>query len=204
MIVMRLSVLEFPSWDKLIEVTAIGRVAYHEEDFFSLINPRYEDAKGFLLKMIELGHESVLEHIYFTFNIQDISRWSTHQLVRHRIGSFTQKSLRQYRNIIVDSFVIDKRLKPNMIKAHRDYYSVVVQVYNDAIAAGLDQDNARALLPGSVMSEITWTINLRALRNFIRLRSQPEAHWELNRLTQLIVNHFVEQDMEFLIKDVIV
>ena len=85
---MIVKVLAAPDWIELNRVTAIGRTAYSPEHFDELLVQDNEHAERFLKKIIELEHESVLEHLVFCFNITGISRWATHQLVRHRIGSF--------------------------------------------------------------------------------------------------------------------
>ena len=146
---------------------------------------------------------SVLEHLIFTFNIQQASRWATHEHVRHRIGSFTQKSLRRVREMTPGDFVVNPNLPEEEIREAREFFDVALQKYYGAIERGLSPDDARIYIPGSVMSEITWTVNLRALRNFLKIRSKPDAMWEMRLLSQLIAKCFVERDMEFLINDVL-
>jgi len=199
---MELRVIKYPDWEDMNKVAAIGRTAYWNESFQQLLKFDNENAENFLKKIIELGHESVLEHLVFTFNIQGISRWATHQLVRHRIGSFTQKSLRRARNFTVDSFVVNQTLPRIEIENAIEFYQYCIEQYEGALEAGLSPDDARMYLPGTVKSEITWTVNLRALRNFIRLRSTEEASWEMSLLCRLIYGKFIELGYPFLLEDV--
>ncbi len=199
---MNINVIKFPHWGNLCEVTAIGRTAYWPETFLELLKKDTKDAEYFLEKIIKLEHESVLEHLYYTFNISEISRWATHQLVRHRIGSFTQKSLRQVREISLDDFVINLNLGDEEISKAKVFFDNCVQEYYAAIERGLGPDDARMYLSGNIMTEITWTVNLRALRNFLSLRSKPEALWEMRLLSQLIAKTFVQTGMGFLLKDI--
>lgn len=207
---MKISALEFPNLTKLFVVSAIGKVAYHHETydelFWDLINSDNGklDVKNFLTKLIELGHESVLEHIYFTFDIQHISRWATHQLVRHRIGSFTQKSLRRKRTLCVDDFVINPTLSQKHIDRKIKRYKRAIVEYEEDLAEGeMSVDDIRADLPGTIGSEIIWTVNLRSLRNFVKLRIAHESSWEMNVLAITIINMLRAKDMAYLIEDLI-
>ena len=99
--------ISFPEFKWLKNVVAFTKASFHDESYFEIYkNLKDEEVEPFLTKIIEMGHESVLEHITFTFLIFDISRWATHQLVRHRIASYTQKSLRKERPIEPDMFLI--------------------------------------------------------------------------------------------------
>lgn len=196
--------VKFPNIEWLKIVVAIGKTSYYNESFFEILKKvKDEDIEPFFIKLIDMGHESVLEHITFTFDVFDISRWAANQLVRHRIASYTQKSLRKIRPVTVDEFVVDKdfpeKLRPALIK----YYAMVVKFYTDLVERGVSPDDARAVLPGSIKTEVVWTINLRGLRNFLKQRKMPEASPEMRELSNKIISIFEELDMLYLLKGIV-
>jgi thymidylate synthase (FAD) len=101
-----------------------------------------------------------------------------------------------------DDFVINSNLPEEEVREAKEFFDAALKKYYGAIKRGLSPDDARMYIPGSVMSEITWTVNLRALRNFLKIRSKPDAMWEMRLLSQLIAKCFVERDMEFLVEDI--
>jgi len=138
----------------------------------------------------------------FTFLIYDISRWATHQLVRHRISSYTQKTLRRERPIEMDSFVVDDAFPEKLQPALSKYYTTVSKFYGNLLERGATPEQARAILPGSVKSEVTWTVNLRALRNFLKERLSKTAQAEIREMAEKIVSIFEELEVEYLLKGV--
>jgi thymidylate synthase (FAD) len=204
---MEVRIKKFPNHYDLLRTTVIGKTSYHSESYDEI--ERDIKASGrereivieFLKKIIELGHESVLEHITFTFNIQYISRWGTHELVRHRIGSFTQKSLRRKRRLTLNDFIINPILSDDVKENKKIRHVRAIMEYKKDIANGMSADDARAELPGSVASEISWTINLRSLRNFLSQRYTPKAYWEMRVLAKIIFDFFTFYKMEFLVED---
>jgi thymidylate synthase (FAD) len=185
-------------------VTAVIKSSFHDEPFFDILDElKDEEVEPFLTKIIELGHESALEHITFTFLIYDISRWATHQLVRHRISSYTQKTLRKERPIEADSFVIDEAFPEKLLPALNKYYATVSKFYANLLERGVAPEEARAVLPGSVKSEIAWTVNLRALRNFLKQRLSKFAQAEIRELAEKIVSIFEDLEVEYLLKGVV-
>ena len=195
--------IKFPEFGWLKNVVAIVKSSYHTKSFFEILEElKDEEVKPFLTKIINLGHESALEHITFTFLIFDISRWATHQLVRHRIASYTQKTLRRERPIAVDSFVVDEEFPEKLLPALNKYYATVSKFYANLLERGVTPEQARAILPGSVKSEVTWTVNLRALRNFLKQRLSKTAQAEIRELAEMIVSIFEDLGCEYLLKGV--
>ena len=183
--------------------SAIIKSSYHTKSFFEILEELGdEEVEPFLTKIIDLGHESALEHITFTFLIYDISRWATHQLVRHRISSYTQKTLRRERPIEAVSFVVDDEFPENLQPALGKYYETVSKFYANLLERGVTPEQARAILPGSVKSEVTWTVNLRALRNFLKQRLSKTAQAEIREMAERIVSIFEDLECEYLLKGV--
>jgi thymidylate synthase (FAD) len=129
------------------------------------------------------GYWSVLEHSVYTFSIEGISRIASHQLVRHRIASYTQLSYRfakpvdeYYQPIIPPS--TEKRAKEIIDKAYRDSYNY----YFKLLESGVPEEDARYVLPNGVNTNIVVTMNARELYNFFALRLCSRAQWELRQL----------------------
>ncbi len=141
-------------------------------------------------------HASTLEHLVYTFYIQGISRALLQELSRHRIASLSVKStrytLKELKN--EESFTIkdkfraqkylvftnDERVDNMSIKALENIRLLLVQ--------GISNDKAKYCLPESYKSELTWTINARSLQNFLTLRSDKSALWEIRQLSHAIYN----------------
>ncbi|MCS7241248.1 FAD-dependent thymidylate synthase [Candidatus Caldatribacterium sp.] len=146
-----------------------------------------EEKEQFIRKLIAQGHESVLEHVTFTFRIYDVSRVLTHQLVRHRIASYSQLSHR--RLVKEPSFVVPDgilNLPDEKQKVVKRFFMTAVQLYNSLIREGVPEDEARYVLPQGITTTIVATFNARSLRNFLRLRLAKDASFEIRELAATI------------------
>lgn len=140
-----------------------------------------EQSKEKLLKrVIKSGHHSVIEHISFTFAIEGISRVATHQLVRHRLASYSQQSHR-YTKIAQNSFVVPPEIEKNSeaLKLYNEALDKNLQLYNKLIEMGIKKEDARFVIPCGVSSNIVVTMNARELIHFFRLRCCVRAQWEI-------------------------
>lgn len=131
------------------------------------------------------GHESVLEHVTFTFKIEGVSRALTHQLVRHRIASPTQRSQRY---VVEDCFdyVVPPTLRTNT-EIECEYHALLQHIqefYNKAVQHGIPAEDARYILPNATVSTIVITMNLRSLINFMHLRLCQHSQWEIRELAR--------------------
>lgn len=155
---------------------------------------RYRALKGAL----KSGHESVVEHANFTFAISGVSRASTHQLVRHRMASFSQQSQR-YVGMERFKYVIPKSIEEaddpkKLVWVHcgehsdtirRAYHDLMLQIdllYESMIKNGIPEEDARYILPNACTTNIVVTMNARELRHFFRLRCCERAQWEIREL----------------------
>jgi thymidylate synthase (FAD) len=128
-----------------------------------------------LRAVIKSGHTSVLEHISFTFEIEGVSRVCTHQLVRHRIASYAQKSLRRMR---VKALVLPKTVKSSDVDI-----SHALDLYRELYRAGVPMEDARFFAPMATASSILVTMNARILCEvFFPLRLEKGAQWEIRAL----------------------
>lgn len=142
----------------------------------------------FIKTVLKSGHLSVLEHANFTFAISGISRACSHQLVRHRIASFTQQSQR-YVKFEEGAYIIP----PNIDEGITQEDLIVAAKYNDAIRnstrkynelldANIKPEDARFVLPNAFTTTFTLTMNARELRHFFGLRCCKCAQWEIREL----------------------
>lgn len=135
----------------------------------------------FLEKIIGLGHLSVLEHASFTFGIEGISRATSHQLVRHRLASYSQQSQRYVKvgsefEYVTPSTVGERDdLKGTFDEAIRALHSV----YRNLVDAGVPAEDARYILPNAAATKIIVTMNARELLHFFTLRCCERAQWEI-------------------------
>lgn len=139
------------------------------------------DIRGFLEKILSLGHLSVLEHASFTFGIEGISRVTTHQLVRHRIASFSQQSQRYVSHKDRFHVVIPPSVTENREMAERfaDQVREIHRLYGEMVDAGIPAEDARYILPNATETKIIVTMNARELFHFFRLRCCERAQWEI-------------------------
>lgn len=140
----------------------------------------------------ESGHTSVLEHAKFTFAIDDVSRALTHQLVRHRLASYSQQSQRYVDlnvQFSIDNFVVPPKILKNE-KAYLEYVDLLSKtqdVYNVLINLDIPAEDARYVLPNAAKTRIVVTMNCVALLHFFGLRSCTLAQWEIRNLSNKLL-----------------
>lgn len=137
-----------------------------------------------IAKIIKLGHYSVLEHASFTFGIEDISRVTSHQLVRHRLASFSQKSQRYTRMGKKPQFVIPEKIKndSDLLLKFQELANQCFILYREMLAKDIPAEDARYILPQAITTSIIFTANARELIHFFRLRCCNRAQWEIREM----------------------
>jgi thymidylate synthase (FAD) len=146
-------------------------------------DPENDKALKLLQGIVKAGHGSVLEHCCFTFSIEGISRACSHQLVRHRIASYSQQSQRYVKGDKFDYVIppeIEKR--EDLKKVFDEHMRNTKTLYNTLILCGMKKEDARYLLPNATTTNIVVTMNARELLHFIELRTSPRAQWEIREL----------------------
>lgn len=166
-----------------------------------------EDASPDALRSaLASGHESVIEHAVFTFSIEGISRACSHQLVRHRMASYSQQSQRyvkmsgkvndsQFDFVTPESIgdqvmgkTLDWRTHESFDVTVRAEYECLMQnisnIYNRFIELGVPEEDARYLLPNACTTNLVMTMNARELRHFFKLRLCKRAQWEIRELAE--------------------
>lgn len=146
-------------------------------------------------KAISAGHDSVLEHIVYSFRINGISRACMAQLTRHRIASHSVSSQRSIDQSDAEFYVPENL--PKAIKTHMEkHYEKCAMSYHWLIKHGVKQEDARFVLPEATLVNVVMTINLRSLRNFLKLRLDSHAQTEIrelaNKICDLIPAIYVE------------
>jgi thymidylate synthase (FAD) len=164
---------------KLIE--RIGRVCYKSEGKIT-----GESAEDFIADKVRMGHESIIEHEKITV-LFICDRGVSHEIVRHRIASYSQESTR-YCNYSNDKFgkeitVINPFFLSGLAKQiWRNTCEVAEKGYFEMLAHGCQAQEARSVLPNSLKTEIFVTYNLREWRHFFSLRTSPRAHPQMRQI----------------------
>lgn len=156
-------------------------------------------AERFIASIIKRGHESVLEHEKITVRFI-CDRGVTHEMVRHRIASYSQESTR-YCNYSQDKFGSELTfIKPCFWDEDSENYRLwldsmqfIENTYNKMIEAGAKPEEARSILPNSLKTEIVVTMNLREWRHFFKLRTAPAAHPQIREVSGMLLNELKEK-----------
>lgn len=175
----------------LKSIERYGRTCYKSEDKIT-----ESSAADFVKKIIELGHESVLEHEKVSVRII-CDRGVTHEIVRHRIGSYSQESTR-YCNYSTDSFGNQITcILPSFWKDDQSKLDIWISAMEFAeksyfmlLDAGATPQEARSVLPNSLKTEIVVTYNLREWRHFFKLRTSKAAHPQMREVALELLEKF--------------
>jgi thymidylate synthase (FAD) len=130
---------------------------------------------------LEKGHVSVIEHASFTFSLEGISRSCSHQLVRHRLASYTQQSQRYIELEENDIFVTPESIQKNAEaqKLFEENGQKQFSLYQNLIDLGIPKEDARFVMPNATKTNIMVTMNARELLHFFALRCCERTQWEL-------------------------
>ncbi len=167
------ALLEGDGTESLLEHA--GRICYRSES---------RGAPGrFLRARVREGHESLIEHASVTFEISGISRACSHQLVRHRIASYSQESQR-YVDMADPQFVMPPSVvqNPQAKDIWDRFMDQVSETYRALRQHGVRKEDARFVLPNATATRIIVTMNFRSLRHFFSVRCDKAAQWEIREL----------------------
>lgn len=181
-----------------------GRVCYKSEN-----NISDDSADIFIRNILKRGHESVIEHISITFKIV-CDRGVTHEIVRHRIASFSQESTR-YCNYSQDKFGNELTfIKPcfwsedsENFELWKDMMEKIEERYFELLGNKVSPQEARSILPNSLKTEIYVTMNLREWRHFLKLRTSKAAHPQMRQIAIMIYDIFAEK-LPVVFEDIII
>jgi thymidylate synthase (FAD) len=157
-----------------------------------------KDQAAFVEKLAAIGHLSPIEHVSFSFGIEGISRACSHQLVRHRVASYSQQSQRyvkaeQFDYVIPPSIKQDPALvrefEKFMAEAQENYTKVLKRLEELGYKGEAGQQDARYLLPNAAETKIVVTMNARELLHFFRVRCCNRAQWEIREMADRMLAH---------------
>ena len=176
----------------LEHIEKCGRVSYKSE-----ANIKEGSAEKFIRALIRRGHESVLEHFNITVKFTT-DRGISHEIVRHRLASFTQESSR-YCNYESDKFGAEITVvKPKYIDTEEKSQiwetamSAAEKYYFELIRSGCKPETARAVLPTCTKTELVMTANIREWRHMLKLRVAPDAHPDIRLVCIDLLNQLKE------------
>ncbi len=155
-------------------------------------------------------HSSTLEHLVYTFYIQGVSRALLQELARHRMASLSVKSTRYTLKELkeLDPFEEDDFEGAShfiVLTHHKEVDRASIKALNNLqnlLKQGVSNDLAKFALPECYKTELTWTINARSLQNFLTLRSNKSALWEIRKLAYTLYDHLPETH-RYLFEDII-
>ena len=145
-----------------------------------------EEVEKMLNMLRQRGHLSVFEHASFTFSADGISRALSHQLVRHRMASYSQESqryvnylkLKEIPNIIPPKIAAN----PEALEVYNKAMDESLNAYRKMVEIGIAPEDARYIFPNAVETKIVFTMNARSLFNFFEQRCCMKAQWEIRQL----------------------
>jgi thymidylate synthase (FAD) len=175
----------------MLNIEKIGRICYKSEDRIT-----YDSAEKFIRNIIKSGHESVIEHEKISVRFI-CDRGVTHEIVRHRIASYSQESTR-YCNYTKEKFGSELTfIRPCFWDEHSENYLIwhaqmaaAENAYKLLIESGATPEEARSVLPTSVKTEIAVTMNLREWRHFFKLRGSNRSHPQMREVVLPLLEDF--------------
>jgi thymidylate synthase (FAD) len=174
-------------------VAMAAKLCYSPSDIESLKEKTAaKDQKQFVEKLMEIGHMSPIEHASFTFAVEGISRACSHQLVRHRLASYSQQSQRYVSEEAGFDFIIPPSIKKDgelaryfrdfMNKAQEAYSHIVSRLNEKGLKGEEANQDARFILPNACETKIIITMNARELLHFFKQRCCNRAQWEIRSM----------------------
>jgi thymidylate synthase (FAD) len=199
-------------------VSAAAKLCYSRVGVDDIVeNLTDENIQKFLNMLMDLGHESPIEHVSFTFAVEGVSRTLTHQLVRHRIASYSQQSqryvkLEQFQYIIPHSIESIPEAREMFIKSmeeSQNTYNKLVEILMEKHTRRLTEEgqsldkarrtaekmaieDARYVFPNACETKVVFTMNARSLMNFFRHRCCSRAQWEIKELADEMLKEVIE------------
>ncbi|NLI30802.1 MAG: FAD-dependent thymidylate synthase [Nitrospiraceae bacterium] len=174
-------------------IALAAKLCYSPSDIESLKGKiEAKDQKTFVERLMKMGHQSPIEHSSFTFAIEGISRACSHQLVRHRLASYSQQSQRYVSETAGFDYIIPPSIKADpeltatfercMERVQDAYRTMVSELNKRGITGEAANQDARFVLPNAAETKIIVTMNARELLHFFGQRCCMRAQWEIRAL----------------------
>lgn len=190
-----IEILSKESYEDMLELIELaGRTCYKSED-----NITDDSAERFIKSLMNKNHKSVLEHAKVTIRVI-CDRGVTHEIVRHRMASYSQESTR-YCNYSKDKFGNEITvIKPCFLEENTKKYYLWLKTcencekaYFEMLNMGMTPQEARDILPNSLKTEIVMTMNISSWRNFLELRNSKAAHPQMREVASMIYDEFEQK-----------
>ncbi len=174
------------------------RTCYSADTPLNIYEKDVDDEKmlNLIKRVIGSGHYSTIEHIQVSFAISNISRACTHQLVRHRHMSFSQKSQRYVQEKGQFDYLIPHTIEKNaeLKEKFENFMNEIFQKYLEFIEAGIPAEDARAVLPNACSTSMVVSTNLRELIHVANLRLCTRAQYEIRMLIKGMCDALTEHE----------
>ena len=164
-------------------------------------NPKdIEASRKMIRSLAKAGHEAMIEHAHATFKLSGVSRTLTHELVRHRLFSFAQRSQRYVKEneetYVTPDVLVNINQDDDRLQIAKQTFDTAMKnawyAYKTLLECGLKPEDARFVLPNACTTEIIVSGNFREYRNFLKLRLGPRAQWEIRKAANIILNKLYE------------
>ena len=167
-------------------VAAAAKICYSPSGAAEILDGLDPAKTASFLKMLrEAGHLSPFEHASFTFAVEGVSRVATHQLVRHRMASYSQQSQR-YVGMTGNECVVPSSVEADAraLAVFKEQIGSAQRAYDELVSLGIPKEDARFILPHGAETRIVVTMNARELHHFFALRLCRRAQWEIRALAR--------------------
>ncbi len=171
-------------------IASAAKLCYSSSDIETLMNGlTTERIEAFIKKLSDLGHQSPLEHCSFTFGIEGVSRSLSHQLVRHRLASYSQKSQRYVKEGCFE-YITPQTIRDNefLCVKYNALMKRIQEFYDCAILKGVPAEDARFVLPNATETKLIMTMNIRTLLHFFDERCCNRAQWEIRQMADMMLD----------------
>lgn len=174
------------------------RTCYSADMPINIYNSTDDEEK--MLKLIERvissGHYSTIEHIQVSFAVSNVSRACTHQLVRHRHMSFSQKSQRYVKEKGQFDYIIPPTIEknPELKEKFEKFMGSIANIYEEFTEAGVPAEDARFVLPNAAASSMVVSLNLREMIHVANIRLCTRAQYEIRTLVKMMCDELVSQE----------
>lgn len=158
--------------------------------------PDNDKMLSLIKRVISSGHYSTIEHIQLTFAISNVSRACTHQLVRHRHMSFSQKSQRYVKEKGEFDYIIPNTIKNNPVLKEKfeNFINNTAALYQEFTENGIPAEDARSILPNAAASSLTASLNLRELIHLANLRLCTRAQLEIRQMVKAMCDETIKAE----------
>lgn len=170
--------------DPELLMTSAARLCYKDIsaiDIRKYLEPG--DVESLLTTVIESGHHSVLEHVTFSFALDEVSRVLTHQLVRHRVGIAYSQQSQRYTKLDATGFIIPETIaKSNLSMVVLVVLKNGLELYEALLFEGVPKEDARYVLPQAIETRLVMTVNARQLIHMYAINACFRSQWEFRDL----------------------